>query len=104
MESFRLCAQAEHDLDELYRYITIEDGPDRARLIEAEVLQAVRLLARMPGMGHRRPDLTTKPLRFWPVHRWLVVYREDSIPLLITRVIGGWQDLQGMTLDESDLD
>lgn len=49
-------------------------------------------LVRMPGMGHRRPDLDPS-LRFWPVHRWLVAYRPESDPLEIVRVLGGWLDL-----------
>jgi len=102
VESFRLCPQAERDLAELYHYVTLEDGPERAQAIEAEILSAVRLMARMPGMGHFRPDLTPRPLRFWPVHRWLVVYRSGSIPLVVTRVVGGWLDVRGLPLEEAD--
>jgi len=44
-------------------------------------------------MGHTRADLTERPMRFWPVHSWLVVYKPESHPLLILRVISGWRDV-----------
>jgi antitoxin ParD1/3/4/toxin ParE1/3/4 len=55
-------------------------------------MDAVRLLARMPGMGHRREDLPPSLLA-WTVHRWLILYRSETIPLEVVRIVGGWQDV-----------
>jgi len=66
------------------------------------VAAALRLLARMPGMGHRRRDLADERLRAWRVHRWLIVYRVDTDPLEIVRVLGGWQDLSERMRESED--
>jgi len=50
-------------------------------------------LAEMPGMGHRREDLTKQNVLFWPVHSYLVIYR-DSTPLLIVAVLHGKRNIK----------
>jgi len=86
---------AEQDLAELYDYVAIESGVDRAHA-------AILLLARMPGMGHWREDLPPS-LRAWAVHRWLVLYRPGTVPLEVVRIVGGWQDVSSR-LESSDFD
>jgi len=48
----------------------------------------------MPGMGHSREDLTARAVRFWAVHSFLIVYRPDTEPLQILRVVSGWRDVR----------
>jgi toxin ParE1/3/4 len=38
-----------------------------------QILEAMEKLAEMPGMGHRREDITDRPVRFWSVHSFLIV-------------------------------
>ena len=41
-------------------------------------------------IGHRRPDLTTRPLRFQPVRdEYLIAYAPDEKPLWVVAVIHG---------------
>jgi plasmid stabilization system protein ParE len=40
------------------------DNLDPADRMIAEVLSAIRGLVPLPGQGHRRTDLTARPLRF----------------------------------------
>lgn len=40
----------------------------------------------MPGMGHKRLDLTQRDVLFWLVHPYLIIYR-GSKPLRIVRVV-----------------
>ena len=56
-------------------------------------IEAFRALAAMPGMGHFRQDLTEAPLLFWPVASYLIVYRPETEPLEIIRVLHGARDL-----------
>lgn len=93
---------AEQDLAELYDYVAIESGVDRAHALEAEFTAAILLLARMPGMGPWREDLPPS-LRAWAVHRWLVLYRPGTVPLEVVRIVGGWQDVSSR-LESSDFD
>ena len=46
-------------------------------------------LAEMPGIGHRREDLTPEGFRFWSVYDYLVVYDPAARPLTVGRVLHG---------------
>lgn len=54
----------------------------------AEIFAACQRLAQMPGMGLRE-DLTDEPLRFWPVYSYLIIYRPETQPLEIVRILHG---------------
>jgi len=51
-------------------------------------------LAEMPGKGHVREDLTDDEVLFWPVYRYLVVYRPGTAPLEVVRVLHGARDVE----------
>jgi len=53
----------------------------------------------MPGLGHRRPDLTARDVFFWPAHSYLVIYRASK-PLRIVRVIHGKRDVKRLLQKE----
>jgi hypothetical protein len=40
-------------------------------------------IAEMPEIGHTREDLTLRPLKFWRVYSFLVVYEPTSDPLTV---------------------
>ena len=46
-------------------------------------------LADNPGIGHAREDLTSGPVKFWPVVSYLVVYDPVSKPLSNRACDGG---------------
>lgn len=48
-----------------------------------------RFRATSRHIGHRRPDLTSKPLRFIRVRDYLVAYAPDEDPLWVLAVIHG---------------
>jgi antitoxin ParD1/3/4/toxin ParE1/3/4 len=54
----------------------------------------MRKLARIPGMGHSREDLADESLRFWPVYSYLIIYRPESRPLEVVRVLHGSRDVR----------
>jgi hypothetical protein len=43
----------------------------------------------MPEMGHTREDLTERPVKFWSVFSYLVVYDPASRPLTVLAVLHG---------------
>ena len=51
------------DLDEIWEYIA-EDNVDAADRVVADIHSTLTTLAGSPHIGHRRPDLTARPLRF----------------------------------------
>jgi hypothetical protein len=52
-------------------------------------------------MGHYREDLTHRPVLFWTVHNFLIVYRPETRPLEIIRILSGWRDVAAL-LNPSD--
>ena len=44
-------------------------------------------------MGHRREDLTSFPVLFWPVGAYLVIYRAERQPIEIVVVTQGSRDI-----------
>ncbi len=58
--------------------------------------QAVRKLADHPGLGHHRADLTSKPVRFWPVYSYLIVYKAEGDALEVVRILSGYRDIAAL--------
>jgi plasmid stabilization system protein ParE len=54
-----------------------------------DVFETLRSLPASRHIGHRRPDLTNKPLRFIRVRDYLVAYAPDEDPLWVLAVIHG---------------
>jgi plasmid stabilization system protein ParE len=88
MTGYRLHPGAFTDLDAIDDYIAQRD-PDAADRLIAELYDAIRVLESSPHIGHRRPDLTDRPLRFWAVRDYLIAYAPDERPLLILAVLHG---------------
>ena len=84
--------QAFTDLDEIRAYIA-ENNPDAADRVIDEIFDALEALMPAPHQGHRRPDLTSRPLRFKLVRKYLIVYAPDENPLWIVAVIHGFANV-----------
>ncbi len=63
--------------------------PQAARSLLEDILYAIRGLLPFPNQGHRRPDLTSRPLRFITVYEYLIAYAPDEDPLWIIAVMQG---------------
>ena len=70
------------DLDEIWEFIR-EDNLDAADRLIAEILSAIDALVPFPNRGHRRPDLTSRPLHFILVREYLIAYAPDEKPLWV---------------------
>jgi len=92
MSSFRLAPEAARDIEEIWEYIA-RDSVRAARRVRLGLLAACRRLAQHPGLDHRREDLTDKPVLFWPVYSYLIIYNPATEPLEIVRILHGAQDL-----------
>ena len=59
-----------------------------------KLFDAFEALGRMPGIGHKREDLTDYPVLFWPVGAYLVIYRlADQEAVTIIAVTQGSRDI-----------
>jgi plasmid stabilization system protein ParE len=63
---------------------------------EAEFRSAFRTLAHYPGLGHRRPDITSKPALFATVGRYVVVYRAEADRVVIFAILHGSRDVKSI--------
>ena len=93
MKRFRISPEAADNIREIWEFIA-EDSISAAERVRQDLLDAIRSLTEMPGKGHAREDLTDQPVRFWPVHSYLIVYRPDKDPLEIVAVLHGARDIQ----------
>src|SRR6266567_2169143 len=80
--------EAETDIDEIWEYIAADNVRAADRVI-AEIEQALHNLVPFPQQGHRRTDLTGRPLRFIRVRDYLIAYAPDEKPLWVLAVMHG---------------
>jgi len=85
---YALHLEAFADLDNIRDYIA-QDNPDAADRVMSEIFDAIRGLVPYPHQGHRRPDLTSRPLRFVLVREYLIAYAPEEKPLWVVAVIHG---------------
>jgi toxin ParE1/3/4 len=71
--AYRLTKRAEADVEAIADFIA-GDSVDAAVKVLLALEDAFVLLAARPGIGHAREDLTDRPLKFWSVYSYLVVY------------------------------
>ncbi|MGA2879768.1 MAG: type II toxin-antitoxin system RelE/ParE family toxin [Bryobacteraceae bacterium] len=95
MIAYEFHPEARLDLDEIWEFIR-GDSIDAADRLIAEILDRIRGLVPFPHQGHRRPDLTSRPLRFIAVHGYLIAYAPDEEPLWIIAVMHGHRSLRVM--------
>jgi len=88
MTAYSFHPEARVDLDEIWEFIRTDNLAAADRMI-AEILSAIRVLVSFPAQGHRRPDLTSRPLRFTLVREYLIAYAPEENPLWIIAVIHG---------------
>jgi len=90
---YQISAEAQADLFEIWRRIAA-DSIDLADRIESEFYDLFASLARMPGQGHVRKDLTRRPVLFFPLYSFLIVYQHDVTPIRIMAVLRGKRNVK----------
>ncbi len=91
--SYTLTETAKQDLEEILAYIA-EDNLQAAYNWLDKLYENMDKLSLQPKMGHARLDLTSHPVRFWPVGNYLIVYALDAKNYVtIVRVLNGYRDI-----------
>jgi plasmid stabilization system protein ParE len=85
---FALHPLAAQDITEIWKFIA-QANPPAARRVREEILTTLRGLVPFPHRGHRRPDLTSRPLRFILAREYLIAYAPDEKPLWVIAVMHG---------------
>ena len=91
VSGFDLHPEAARDITEIWEDIA-SSNPAAAGRVRADIFQAIRNLVSFPRSGHRRPDLTGRPLRFKRVRDYLIAYAPDEDRIWVFAVIHGHRD------------
>ena len=92
MSAYVLSVDADFDLDDIWEYIAADNMNAADRWI-GKLFDTFEALGCTPDMGHRREDLTSLPVLFWPIGAYLVIYRAESHPIEIVAVTQGSRDI-----------
>lgn len=98
MSAYFLTPTAAEGIESIWEFIAEDSGVRRADKVVDDIFAAIENLSDMPGMGHGREDLADETLLAWPVHSYLIVYR-DRRPLEVVHVVSGFRDLFELFVD-----
>ena len=93
MPLFEVSVEAQADLFEIWRHIA-DDSVELADRIDTEFRELFASLGQMPHQGHTRKDLTKRPVLFFPLYSFLVVYSPDIKPIRIMAILRGRRNLK----------
>jgi plasmid stabilization system protein ParE len=80
------------DLEAIWDYIAQDSLNSADRWIE-KLFETFEVLDKNPGLGHKREDLTSLPVLFWPVGAYLIIYRTKNDRVEIVAVTQGARDI-----------
>jgi antitoxin ParD1/3/4/toxin ParE1/3/4 len=95
MSAYLVSPQAEEDVFEIWRYLAGEASIEFANQVESELFEDFALLARSPGLGHQRQDLTNFPVLFYRAfpYQYMIIYR-PATPLESVGVLHAKRNLK----------
>ena len=82
-------AYTDRNADQCFFEFSTEDSLDAADRVCEDIYNTIGNLVPFPQQGHRRPDLTLRPLRFITVRNYLIACAPDENPLLVIAVLHG---------------
>lgn len=92
--SFILTPSASRDIDGILEYVLEHSGPNRALHVHRKLYDGFSKISAQPKLlGHIRDDLADESLRVYRVFWFLVIYRPETKPVQILRVIHGARDV-----------
>jgi len=92
--SFPTPSRIIHDIDD---WVFEHFRPDLADRTQAKLYDTFDLLTEFPQMGHLRPDIESRPVRFLALSPYWIVYQPGT-PLLIHRIYHAARDLNRLSL------
>jgi plasmid stabilization system protein ParE len=93
---YELTALARLDLLQAWNHLATEASISVADRVLQDLESAILNLVAMPGIGHKRQDLTSRRLLFFRVHSYLIVYRPETNPMRIIRVLHGARNIKAI--------
>jgi len=94
----KLSLAAEVDYAEIINYIA-QNNPTAAKQVKAHFAEAFHKLAEHPHIGQLLNNITEKPVRFWNVYSYYIIYNPQSLPLMVLRIISNYRDVETLFND-----
>lgn len=95
MPGYLISPKADEDILSIWQRLYANASIETANRVESELYETFDGLAKTPGQGHQRKDLTSHKILFFAIYSYLVVYRTGS-PIEIVRVLHGKRNLGRM--------
>src|ERR1041385_4407556 len=95
MADYFISPDARIDLNEVWDYIA-KDNIDAADRVAQEFRETIAFLAANPELAHVRGDLTSRPVRFWRIYSYLIVYDPETRPMEVVRILSGYRDVASL--------
>ncbi len=92
-DSYQISPAALDDIDDIFVHLEKNASSEVAERTGDRLFSAFNLLAKHPGLGHRRSDLTSLPVYFFTLPPYLIVYGRQTDPLAIVAVLHSSRDL-----------
>jgi toxin ParE1/3/4 len=86
---------AKNELDNIVKYVA-EFNPKAAKKVKAKIIKAAKQLSENPMIGHKREDITAKPLRFWAIYSYAIVYMPIENGIKVVNVISNYRDIKNI--------
>lgn len=93
MKGYVLTRLAASDLDEIWDYLASESIDAADRVLSA-IEKALRGIAQNPEIGHSRQELADRRHKFLLVYSYLIVYRPQTKPIQVVRILHASRDAQ----------
>ena len=92
MKRLRVSEAAEQDLDDIWYFIAKNSGSvEIADGVVKSITRTFTLFAHTSAAGTRRDEIE-HGLRGFPVHKYIIYYRETEAHVVIARVLHGMRD------------
>lgn len=95
MTRFVLTSLARRDLEEIWDYLAADNRSAAERVLDG-IEAAITKLAGTPGISHLREDLADRRHCFFLVYSYLIVYRYETQPLEIIRILHASPDVRAL--------
>ena len=91
--AYRISRDAKTDLLQIWNHLAETASFAVADKVINNLYVGMDKVAKRPGFGHRRTDLTELPVKFYLVSPYLVVFADEEKPIGIVRVLHSARDI-----------
>lgn len=92
-KNYLISPVAQQDLFDIWDYVS-QESPQGAEKVIDKIENVFEMIAFHPEIGHKRRDLTHKPVLFWSVYSYLIIYRHiKGTPVEFVRILSGYRDI-----------